>query len=125
MTLVDTSVWIDHGVHQDDTLVALLNFGRVYSHPFVAGELAVGSFKQRQHFLALHEDLPQAVLVEPNEVLEFIRVNQLHGRGIGYIDAHLLASVRVLHGTELWTRDKRLIQAARKLGIPVVTEYAN
>ncbi len=125
MTLVDTSVWIDHGVHAEDALVHLLDRGQVYSHPFVAGELAVGSFKRRQDFLALHQDLAQAVLVEPHEVLEFIRQNQLHGRGIGYIDVHLLASVRLMRNTELWTRDKRLVEAARKVGVPVVVEYTN
>jgi len=93
----------------------LLARGQVFSHPFVVGELAMGSFSRRDLLLKELSDLPQAKLAEDGEVLHFVSRHALFGLGIGYIDAHLLASVRLMPGTLLWTRDKRLREIASNL----------
>lgn len=116
MILVDTSVWVDHLRHGDAELVALLERGVVVIHPFVVGEIACGSLKDRPSILELLQDLPSAVVADPAEVLGFIEGQGLHGKGIGYVDVHLLASVALTDGARLWTRDKRLLAAAGDLG---------
>lgn len=85
-------------------------------HPFVVGEIACGSLDDRSSVLDLLQDLPAAAVAENEEVLGFIEHQGLHGKGIGYVDAHLLASVALTEGTTLWTRDKRLRVAAEALG---------
>lgn len=117
MILVDTSIWIDHLQRTDDTLVALLVKGQVLVHPFVTGELALGNLRHRDDILDALQNLPQADVATENEVLGFIAANGLYGIGIGYIDAHLLAAVRLAPGTTLWTRDKRLLAACTRLGL--------
>ena len=119
MILADTSVWIDHLRQGDETLVALLANGQVLAHPFVTGELALGNLRQRDEIIDALQDLPQAVVATESETLAFIKQNALAGAGIGYIDAHLLASVRLSPGTALWTRDKRLLAAGKRLGLSV------
>lgn len=112
MILVDTSVWVDHlrkGVPQ---LVELLERGEVLTHPFVIGELACGNLKDRGEVLDLLAALPAAVVAGDDETLLFIEQRMLMGKGIGYIDAHLLASVTLTHDARLWTRDKRLAEIA-------------
>jgi predicted nucleic acid-binding protein len=115
--LVDTSVWIDHLRKSEGGLRRLLESGRVLSHPCVIGELAMGSFKRRDLLLSELGDLPGAKIAEHGEVLHFVREHTLFGSGIGYIDAHLLAAVRLVPGTLIWTRDKRLLEVASKLGL--------
>ncbi len=117
MILVDTSVWVDHLRAGDETLVALLSSGRVVMHPFVLGELACGNLRHRAEVLALLKDLPQATVARDEEVLFFIERQALMGRGIGYVDAHLLAAVALDGTSRLWTRDKRLHAVAEKLGM--------
>ncbi len=117
MILVDTSVWIDHLRKGDDTLVSLLNSTQVSTHPFVIGELACGNLSNRVTFLSLLKNLPTIQPALHDEVLFFIEHNQLMGRGIGFIDAHLLASLALSKQTFLWTRDKRLAALAEKLGM--------
>lgn len=117
MILVDTSVWIDHLRYGDSSLVNLLNTGQVLAHPFVIGELALGSLRQRDVILDTLNNLPRAKIAADEEVLAFINQSKLAGLGVGYIDAHLLASVRLTPGTLLWTRDKRLCAAASQLGL--------
>lgn len=117
MILVDSSVWIDHLRSADADLTALLNHGQVLSHPFVIGELTLGSLRQRANIIGALQDLPKAVVADEAEVLAFIDRHVLFGRGIGYIDAHLLASVRLTADAALWTRDKRLHETASDLGI--------
>lgn len=85
-------------------------------HPFVVGEMACGSLSDRSSILELLEDLPAAVVAEGQEVLTFIERHVLHGKGLGYVDVHLLASVALTEGAILWTRDKRLRIAAEDLG---------
>ena len=114
--LVDTSVWIDHLRHGDSELAAALEAGQVDMHPFVVGELACGNLRARTEVLGLLLALPPIAVATDNEVLFFIDEHELMGRGIGYVDAHLLASAR-LGGARLWTRDKRLHATAAELGL--------
>lgn len=112
--LVDTSVWVEHFRRADPMLSALLNRGEVECHPFVIGELACGSLGRRSEVLTLLRRLPHVPAVGNDEVLAFIERRRLMGRGIGWIDAHLLASATLGH-TLLWSRDRRLSQVAREL----------
>jgi len=121
--LVDTSVWIDHLRYGDSTLANLLNTGRVLAHPFVIGELALGNLQQRDVILNTLNDMPRAKIATDEEVLAFINQNKLYGLGIGYIDAHLLTSVRLTPGSLLWTQDKRLCTAANRLGLLAALEH--
>ena len=116
MILVDTSVWVDHLRHGDSTLAALLNNGEVLCHPFIIGELACGNLNKRGLILALLNDLPTAIKANDIEVMNFIESAKLMGRGIGWVDVHLLAATRLCSG-KLWTKDKRLAVAAQDLGI--------
>lgn len=117
MILVDTSVWVDHFRADDEGLAELLRSGRVLVHPYVIGELALGNLRQRQKILALLQDLPQAEVATNGEVLSFIERRALGGVGIGYVDAHLLASAQLTAGSALWTRDRRLMGVAERLGL--------
>lgn len=117
MILVDTSIWIDHLRQRDERLSSLLNQGQVLAHPFVIGELTLGNLKNRDAILDALQNLPQTPVATDGEVLGFIQENSLYGMGIGYIDAHLLAAVRLASGAMLWTRDKRLLAAGTKLGL--------
>ncbi|MDQ2681188.1 MAG: type II toxin-antitoxin system VapC family toxin [Candidatus Eremiobacteraeota bacterium] len=117
MILIDTSVWIDHLRLGDETLSRLLRAENVLMHPFVIGELALGSLKQRQALLSDLRDLPRAPVASDSELLHFIDQVGLPGSGIGYVDAHLLASTQLTPGSTLWTRDKRLQQVATSLGL--------
>jgi predicted nucleic acid-binding protein len=117
MILVDTSVWIDHLRQGNAELSAFLNAGRVLAHPFVTSELALGHLQQRDMVLDALHGLPQASVATDEEVLRFITLQTLFGTGIGYVDAHLLAAVRLSPGALLWTRDKRLHTAATNLGL--------
>ena len=112
MILVDTSVWIDHLRKGDAELARKLEAGDVLAHPFVIGELACGNLANRHAILALLRTLPAAQVASDDEVLGFIERRKLMGRGIGYIDVHLLASLALTHGSRLWTRDKRLAAVA-------------
>jgi len=117
MILVDTSIWIDHLRAGDEELVALLNSAQVLSHPFVVGELACGKLRSRDEVLTLIGDLPQVTVATDAEVLYFIEQHGLMGRGIGYIDTHILAAVSLAGPARLWTRDKRLDAVAVDLGL--------
>jgi predicted nucleic acid-binding protein len=114
--LVDTSVWVDHLRAGDEILARLLDAGRVLGHPFVTGEIALGALRQRDLVLGALRELPQAILASDEEVLHFIDRHALFGHGIGYVDAHLLAAVRLTAGASLWTRDRRLQRVAAQLG---------
>ena len=111
MVLVDTSVWIDHLRRGSAELSTLLDQGAVLCHPFVIGELACGNLRRRDEILGHLQALPEAVTAEHDEVLHLVREHRLHGQGIGWVDAHLLASAR-LSGCRLWTRDRALATAA-------------
>jgi predicted nucleic acid-binding protein len=121
LILVDTSIWIDHLRAGSDLLAKLLNAGHVLTHPFVIGELALGEMRQRSTILEALSNLPRAELATEAEVLSFINVQALFGRGIGYVDVHLVASVRLTAGAELWTRDNRLRSVAEELGLAMAS----
>jgi hypothetical protein len=115
--LVDTSVWVDHLRAGNRALVELLNAASVLTHPFVLGELALGDLRQRTIVLEALSDLPEANVASDVEVLHFIGSHHLFGHGIGYVDVHLLAAVRLTAGAALWTHDKRLQSVAERLGL--------
>ncbi len=119
MILVDTPVWIDHLRHGDVALTKLLNEGQVLTHRLVIGELSLGSLQNRNIVLSTLQNLPQVTVASDEEVLHFIENHALFGAGIGYIDAHLLAAVRLTPGALLWTRDKRLLAESVRLGLCV------
>jgi predicted nucleic acid-binding protein len=115
--LADTSIWVDHLRGGNKALAALLNVGMVLAHPFVIGELALGNLRQQEIVLKALSDLPHACLATDAEILLLIDRHALFGRGIGYIDAHLLAAVHLTAGAELWTNDRRLRGVAIQLGV--------
>lgn len=114
--LVDTSVWIDHLHAEEAEWTKLLLTDQVLMHPFVHGELACGSLKRRAEVLAYMGYLPSAPVASLDEVLHLISTHHLMGRGLGFVDMHLLAAVRLMPGARLWTRDKRLKSVADLLG---------
>jgi hypothetical protein len=116
MILVDTSVWVEHLRVGKIGLEQVLNDGEVVCHPLIIGELACGNLKNRDQILTLLQTLPTAVQAEHEEVLFFIENHRLMGKGLGYIDMHLLASA-LLTDMPLWTLDKKLSEIAAKLGI--------
>jgi predicted nucleic acid-binding protein len=115
--LADTSVWIDHLRAGVPALANALEEGQVLVHPFVVGELACGNLRNRRQVLALLGNLPSAPTVTDAEAMEFIERRALIGRGIGYIDVHLLAAAALAGTARLWTRDRRLAQLAAELGL--------
>jgi predicted nucleic acid-binding protein len=121
MILVDTSVWVDHLNKTDAQLAKLLVQRQVLMHSFVLGEIACGNLRSRPKVLQLLQDLPPAVAAENDEVMAFMERHTLFGKGIGFVDVHLLASVALSVGARLWTRDKRLLLAAQRLGCSFVT----
>jgi predicted nucleic acid-binding protein len=116
LILVDTSVWVDHLRHGEPGLIELLERSTVVMHPFVVGEIACGHLRDRDSILELLQDLPAAVVAEAAEVMHFIERHALHGKGIGHVDVHLLASVVLTSGSRLWTRDLKLLRVAASLG---------
>jgi predicted nucleic acid-binding protein len=113
--LVDTSVWVDHLRSGDPELATALADGDVLIHPFVVGELACGNIAKRKEILELLGQLPSAREATHEEVIALIERRRLMGRGIGYVDAHLLAAALLTPSTTLWTRDKRLARIAAEL----------
>jgi predicted nucleic acid-binding protein len=116
MVLADTSVWIEHFRRREPALAGLLSEGIVLIHPFVAGELACGNLKNRAAILSYLQALPPVRLASNAEVLHLIEDRRLWGGGLGWVDAHLLASA-LLSTCQFWTRDARLAKAARELGL--------
>jgi len=115
--LVDTSVWVSHLRYRDERLSALLTAEEVLCHPFIIGEIALGHLRQRSAVLGELLNLPRAPSATDREVLRLIEDNPLYGCGIGYVDAHLLASARMMPDARLWTADRRLKSIAAELGL--------
>ncbi len=113
---MDTSVWVSHLRDGNDELANLLDDGRVLCHPLIVGELACGNLQDRADILSFLQLLPMSIEAEHEEVLSFIENNRLMGKGMGYIDVHLIASA-LLTGVPVWTLDKKLAQAADSLHI--------
>ena len=119
MVLVDTSVWISHFRKKCDHLIRLLNNGGVATHPFVIGEIACRRLKNREEILSLLRSLHATVAVSDEELLHFIEVRRLMGKGIGLIDVHLLAAA-VVARVPLWTYDRKLAAVAGEMEIGYV-----
>jgi predicted nucleic acid-binding protein len=118
MTLVDTSVWVDFlaGRPAAADLQSLLLSNEVACHPAVLGEVALGSIANRHRILGLLASLPRVPAVDDEGVMQLIAKARLNSTGIGWVDAHLLASAE-REATRLWTHDRRLEKAARRLGV--------
>ncbi len=117
MILVDTSVWIDHLRSPEPELVELLRTDEVLIHTMIIGELACGTFKTRAQRLRDWWALPRIAELNHDRVVSVIESRNLMGRGIGFVDAHLLCAVLSHNGTALWTRDRRLEELAQELGV--------
>jgi predicted nucleic acid-binding protein len=117
MIVVDSTIWIDHQHRGIDQLGELMALKAALMHPFVLGEIALGNLRDHSGFIAFARDLPQPPLAEIQEVLNLIVNARLHGSGIGYVDAHLIASTMLIPGGVLWTSDKRLSAVAERLNI--------
>ena len=115
MILADTSVWIEFFHKGNEDLECLLDEGQVLMHPFILGELACGVLEPRDQILQDLTDMKQLGKARDEEVLYLLERHQLMGSGIGYLDAHLLASVRLNEGVRLWTLDKKLAKVAERL----------
>jgi predicted nucleic acid-binding protein len=116
MTLVDTSVWVNHFRRPQSTLIKLLGDSSAGMHPFVLGELACGRLKDRALTLGDLARIPKAPLATEGEVLHLLQSRRLLGQGLGWVDVHLLASA-LLAGWDLLTADRTMQRAARRLGI--------
>jgi hypothetical protein len=114
--IVDTSVWIDHLRRGNRQLVARLGRGIILCHPFVIGELACGNLRNREEVLVLLAALPSARISDHEEALVLVQTHRLAGRGLGWVDVHLLASA-LLSRVPLWTFDRRLQEVAAELGV--------
>ena len=121
MILVDTSVWVDHLRSGVPLLANLLQEGEVLIHPWVIGEMACGNLRNRQQVLDLLLGLPTALVASDSEVLLLIERGNLMGRGIGYVDAHLLAAAK-LSRCGLWTQDRRLAVVAQEQGLALAED---
>lgn len=119
MILVDASVWIEHLRSGADRLVAALESGTVLMHPLILGELACGNIRNRQEVLALLTRLPMAPEATHAEAMIFIEERALMGKGVGFLDVHLLASVALAGTARLWTLDRRLQTVATELRLAV------
>ena len=117
MILVDTSIWIDHLRAADVGLTALLEHGAVLGHPWITGELALGNLAHRHDVVRLLSQLTPAVVAGDAEILQLINSHALAGTGIAYVDAQLIAATLLTDGASLWTRDRRLVEVADRLGI--------
>ena len=116
MVLVDTSIWINHFHKSDNKLQNLLYELNVTCHPFIVGELACGNIRNREEILTLLQGLPSEKVVSNEELLFFIDKHKLMGRGIGFVDIHLLAAAKLM-GHLLWSADKRLNSVAAEMGL--------
>jgi predicted nucleic acid-binding protein len=117
LLLADTSVWIDHLRRGDADLSQALNDGRVLGHPMVTGEIAMGSLRDRAEILDALQRLPQAIRATDEEVIDLVNRQRLFSQGLGFVDAHLLASALLTPEAILWTRDARLREVAVEVGI--------
>ena len=117
MILVDSSVWIDHLRGSETRLAQLLDVSQVLVHPFIVGEIALGSLRDRRVVVADLTNLPQSVKARDEEVLDLIEKRMLFSRGLGYVDAHLLVSTLLTPGARLWSKDRKLNEVAAELGI--------
>ena len=119
MILADTSVWIGHLRALNPQMENLLTRGKIVMHPFVVAEIALGSLKNRRQKLGAMDMLRKVKVAQMSEVRRMIEANGLYAKGIGLIDAHLIASCLLTPGTQLWTRDTALEKVATALGVAI------
>jgi len=119
MILVDTSVWVAHLSRRSTDLDQALERNEVLTHPFILGELALGALIRRTETLGLLANLPKAQKANDVEVLTLIEETRLYSQGIGWVDAHLVASAR-LSDCSIWTLDRALAKVAKTLRIPII-----
>ena len=117
MILVDTAIWLDHLRRGEPRLAELLDHGAVLMHPFVLGEIACGELKDRTEMLQLLKELPRTQVASSDEALAYIERYRLYNKGIGWVEANLLASVEMTTGARLWTRHRVLNSVAVSLGL--------
>ncbi len=117
LILADSSIWIDYFRLADIEFARRLRDRLVLSHPYVVGELALGSIKNRATILEDIASLPSALVASHDDVMVLIERHELFGRGIGYVDAHLLAATLLTPGARLWTRDRRLLAVANAMNV--------
>lgn len=117
MILADTSVWVDHIRRANAALITLLEAGEILTHPFVIGEVAMGNLPRRERFLDTMGKLRSALSATDQEAMSLMERERLYGKGIGFVDLHLLAATRLTPGATLWTRDRRLGEIAERLGV--------
>jgi hypothetical protein len=115
--LADTSVWIDHFRTENAEMRRHLEKKNIVTHPYIVAELALGSLRERAKTLAWLDRLPRVPVAQLREVRQMVEMCSLYSRGIGLIDAHLLASCLIHPPTLLWTKDKQLSKVAEALGI--------
>jgi predicted nucleic acid-binding protein len=115
--IADTTIWIDHLRSSDPTLARLAAGAELLMHPFVVGELTLGSITKRAERLREWSDLPSAKVLRHDDILKFIESNRLFSRGIGYTDVNLLASAATSDGVHLWTRDSKLAKVADEFDV--------
>ena len=121
MIFADTSIWIDYLRHRNPQMQNLLAQGKIVMHPFIVAEISLGSLHNRQERLREMEKLFSVRVAHLAEVRKMIEEHALYSRGIGLIDAHLLASCLLTPGVLLWTRDIPLQKAAQVLNIPLIS----
>jgi hypothetical protein len=117
MILADTSVWVDHFRKLDNTLYRHLQRGNISGHPFIVTELVLGDLPDRQNAIRSLDRLPMVKVAQLHEVRHLIEAHSLFRRGIGFVDAHLIASTLITPHTVLWSRDRRLHDVAETLGL--------
>lgn len=124
--LVDTNIWTRHFKRENTDLSTLLDANRVVTHPYVIAELSLGGLRDRKMTLASLESLPEVPVAELHEVRQLIEVQKLFTQGIGFVDAHLLASLVIAEvPTWLWTDDDALRRVAAKLGLLAAPPFAS
>ena len=117
MTLIDTSIWIDHLRKPEELVSHLLRNDEVTMHPYVIGEVALGNLSRRSEIVLMLSTIPTTEVAKHDDVMRLIDQHRLFGTGLGYVDVHLLTSARLMRETTLWTRDKQLHAAADRLGV--------
>jgi predicted nucleic acid-binding protein len=120
VVLIDTSVWIDHLRRREAKLEELLENDEVVVHPLVRLELALGSIANRDEVLRDLSLLPQAVIADTDELFRLVELRKFYRRGLGVTDLHLIASALFDKSLTIWTRDRRLGEAAEEFGVRAV-----
>ena len=117
MVLLDSSIWIEHFRKPIAQVYTLADRGLIWGHPFVTGELAIGSLPVRHALIAMLRALPQSQILAENALLDFVESSKLNALGLGLVDIHLLGATNTMPEARLWTRDKRLAAQAERLGL--------